>query len=285
MKKAIFICNLTDIMAEPWHKAGYECWLFDAQHPEGCHRGDDGIYRVGCWLNTPEDIFRHTGRDNIAFVMGFPECTHLTVTGARWFESKREKNPLFQEKAMELVYLCRDVGEAAGCPWALENPVSVISSFWRPSDFLINPYEYGAYLPEDDEHPLYPKYIKPRDAYTKKTCLWVGGGFKLPEKKPVGPDGTTLVHGRHPDPKLAHTLLYPEGEDRAGEPMYDERGYPDWNYSLQHSKLGGKDTFTKNVRSATPRGFALAVFMVHNGLCREHVEGIRSRNLLELLGK
>ena len=32
------------------------------------------------------------------------------------------------------------------------------------------------------------------------------------------------------------------------------------DYSDQHKKLGGKSLKTKNIRSATPRGFALAVF-------------------------
>lgn len=283
MKKAIFLCNLTDIMSDPWRKAGYECWLFDAQHPEGCHQGEDGVYRVGGWLNTVEDVFRHTGRENIAFVIGFPDCTDLTNAGTRWYESKAEKDPLFQEKAMQLVYLCRDVGEQAGCPWALENPIGVIPKFWRYYDHVFNPFEYGGYLPENDEHPLYPKYILPRDAYTKKTCLWVGGGFKLPQKMPVGPDSTLLVNGRHPVGNDAHSILYPEGFDREGEPMYDWHGYPIWGNSLQYSKLGGKDLFTKNVRSATPRGFAKAVFMVHNDMCPEHHNGIRSRNLLDLI--
>lgn len=63
--------------------------------------------------------------------------------------------------------------------------------------------------------------IAPRDAYPKKTCLWTGNGFNMPYWLPV--------------------------------PV--EEGY-----SRQHKKLGGKSMCTKNIRSATPRGFALAVF-------------------------
>lgn len=282
MKKAIFICDKTGIMAEPWNKAGYECWLFDAQHPDGANKGEDGIWRVGGWLTTPDDVIRHTGKEDVAFVMSFPDCTHLTVTGSRWFEAKREKDPLFQEKAMELVYLCRDVGESIGCPWALENPVGVISTFWRPSDHIFNPYDYGGYLPEDDVHPLYPKHILPRDAYCKKTCLWWGNGFKMPERRPVGPDGTTLVKGKHPDLNLAVTLVYPDDSPSKGKRMYDDEGRPVWGYSEQHSKLGGKDLLTKNIRSATPRGFAKAMFMVMHGECEEYSKGPRSKSLWAL---
>jgi hypothetical protein len=156
-----------------------------------------------------------------SFVFGFPECTDLAVSGAAHFEKKRAVDPDFQSKAISLVMLTKILGEYYGCPWALENPVSVISTKWRKPDYKFDPYEYGGYLPKDDEHPVYPSYIKPRDAYPKKTCIWSGNGFVMPDKKPV----------------------------------FVERGYSD-----QHNKLGGKSLKTKNIRSATPRGFANAVF-------------------------
>ncbi len=104
----------------------------------------------------------------------------------------------------------------------IENPVSVLSSLWRKPDHYFNPFEYGGYLPEDDQHPLWPDHIAPRDSYTKLTSLWVGGTFVMPEKRQVEP-------------------LSPGA-------------------SQQYSKLGGKSQKTKNIRSATPRGFAKAVF-------------------------
>ena len=159
--------------------------------------------------------------DDVSFVFGFPECTDLAVSGAAHFASKRASNPFFQDEAMVLVRLVESLGAAFDCPWALENPVSVISTKWRKPDFKFHPYEFGGYLPENDAHPKYPEYIKPRDAYPKKTCIWHGGGFIEPIKKPV----------------------------------YVVPGYSD-----QHKKLGGKSIKTKNIRSATPRGFALAVF-------------------------
>lgn len=122
---------------------------------------------------------------------------------------------------MELVYSVKRLGEILDCRWALENPVSVISSKWRKPDFTFNPFEFGGYLQLDDKHPDYPEYIMPRDAYPKKTCIWHGNGFNEPKKNPV--------------------------EVQPG-------------YSLQHKKLGGKSLKTKNIRSATPRGFALAVY-------------------------
>ena len=46
--------------------------------------------------------------------------------------------------------------------------------------------------------------------------------------------------------------------------FYDADGAPIWGYSDQHNKLGGKSLKTKNIRSATPRGFAQAVFEANN---------------------
>lgn len=229
MKKAIFLFDYTGIMAKPWIDAGYECWCFDGQHPEGITRDGNHI-KVGMWFSNEvtgdysfddvDKIINMVG-DGVKFVFGFPECTHLAVSGSRHFARKRDENPFFQDEAMVLVHLTRLVGEELNVPWALENPVSVISSKWRKPDFTFHPWEYGGYLPENDEHPAYPKYIKPRDAYPKKTCIWSGNGFVMPEKSPV---------------EVA----------------------PGW--SDQQKKLGGKSLKTKNIRSATPRGFARAVF-------------------------
>lgn len=217
---AIFLCDLSGSMAKPWRDAGYECWLFDAQHPEGVTE-KDGMYHVGGWLKTTEDVWKHVDKSKVYFVFGFPECTDLAVSGARHFADKTWRNPNFQDDAMKLVYLCRDVGVESGARWGFENPVSVISTKWKQPNFKFQPYEYGGYLPIDDVHPIYPEYFPPQDAYPKLTCIWSGNGMVEPVRKPV-----------HVSP----------------------------GYSALFHKLGGKSKRTKNIRSSTPRGFAQAVF-------------------------
>jgi hypothetical protein len=107
-------------------------------------------------------------------------------------------------------------------PYFIENPVSVLATKWRKPNYTFHPYLYGGYIPqEESEHPEWPQYIAPRDAYPKKTCLWTGNSFVMPDFKPV-----TVEDG----------------------------------YARQHLKLGGKSMKTKNIRSATPRGFARAVY-------------------------
>lgn len=229
MKKAIFLYDYTGLMAQPWLDAGYECWLFDGQHEAGMHR-EGNLVKVGMWfdaglINEHAKYISSVVGDNVSMVFGFPECTHLAVSGAAHFAKKLADNPRIQIDAAKLAMLVEKVGDECGSSWAAENPVSVLSTLWRKPNFTFHPWEFGGYLPEEDIHPIYPDYIKPRDAYPKKTCIWCGGGFAEPVRIPVSV----------------------------------EPGYSD-----QHKKLGGKSLKTKNIRSATPRGFAKAVFLANS---------------------
>lgn len=160
------------------------------------------------------------------FVSAFPPCTDLAVSGSRHFDAKMRANPYYLGEALNLFEAAQEIIEGIGCMGFLENPVSVASTIWRPQDFTFNPFDYGGYLPEDDVHPEYPDYIAPRDAYPKLTCIWAVNGYTLPPKKPV---------------------------------------YCPLGISTQTSQLGGKSLKTKNIRSATPRGFAYANFLWHSG--------------------
>ena len=59
--------------------------------------------------------------DGWDLMIAHPPCTHLAVSGARWFKDKREE----QEEALDFVRLLLD---APIKHIALENPVSIISS-------------------------------------------------------------------------------------------------------------------------------------------------------------
>ena len=229
MKKAIFLYDYTGVMAQPWLEAGYECYLFDGQHKAGVHK-EGNLVKVGVMFdayNTTRDLKTITDivGEGVEFVFGFPECTDMAVSGAAHFKKKESVNPAYQAEAVELARLVSYVGNHYQCPWGLENPVSVLSTIWKKPCFYFHPYEFGGYLPEDDVHPLYPDYIKPRDAYPKKTGIYTGNGFKTPCKRLVECD---------------------KGD------------------SEQYKRLGGKSLKTKNIRSATPRGFAQAVFKANS---------------------
>jgi hypothetical protein len=159
---------------------------------------------------------------DVVFGMAFPVCTDLAVSGAAHFARKERENPGFQIRAANHARWCASLFEALEIPYFIENPVSRLSTLWRKPNYSFHPYEYGGYIHDSEaEHPKWPDHIAPRDAYPKKTCLWTGGGFRMPWTDPVEPE---------------------EGHSR------------------QHLKLGGKSMKTKNIRSATPRGFARAVY-------------------------
>jgi hypothetical protein len=228
--QVISLYDYTGVAVTPWANAGYECFCYDIQHPE---EGRTELTEFGGVIhyqrldlhdyNFIGELVEKHG-EKAAFMFAFPVCTDLAVSGAAHFKRKAEKNPHFQTQAASHAVACSMLGEALGIPYIIENPVSVLSTLWRKPDFSFQPFEYGGYIaPTEAEHPLYPDYIAPRDAYSKKTCLWTGGGFRMPKAQPV------------------------ECES--------------FGSSAQHRKLGGKSMKTKNIRSATPRGFANAVFM------------------------
>lgn len=221
-QKALFLFEHTGLAAMPFTAAGWETYAVDL-----LNEGNNSF--VSHYIKT--DILAEEAQladlaCECMFVFGMPPCTDLTVAGARHFAGKKRKNPQFQNEAVHLVRATERIGERAEIDWWVENPIGVIPSFWRKYDYIISPHEYGGYLPENDKHPLWPKYITPRDAYTKQTCIWVKPGIKLPPKKHVRPEHLGYAVNR------------------------------------QTAFLGGKSQKTKTIRSASPRGFftALAEF-------------------------
>ena len=226
MNQAIIsLFDYTGVMVEPWIKMGNQCFIFDIQHPdisieEQLSQGANPVKISGdysAWKEIIQDIRKQY---NIKMVFSFPPCTDLAVSGAAHFAKKLEADPQYLDKAMLMVYAGKEIAHMLNRPFMIENPVSVISTTWRKPNHTFHPYEYGGYLDTDDIAPY--ELIPARDRYTKKTCLWTGNGFLMPEKKPV-----ELPNG--------------------------------YKYSPQHLKLGGKSLKTKNIRSATPRGFSQAV--------------------------
>ena len=179
------------------------------------------------------EIFARHGINNVAFLSAFPPCTDLSSAGALWWKKKAGANPHFQTEAVNHLMECSLLARAFRCPFYIENPVGAVTRLWRKPDFRFDPYQYGGYLPEEDEHPRFPEIIPPRDAYKKRTCLWTGCGFRMPEPRPVEHENVVV---NRIDPTKGH------------------------NYAPWHMKTGGKSLRTKNIRSATPRGFAKAVY-------------------------
>jgi site-specific DNA-cytosine methylase len=89
--------------------------------------------------------------DDWDLMIAHPPCTHLAVSGARYFAAKRADGR--QQAALDFV---RALLDAPIPRIALENPVSIISSQIRKPDQIIQPWQFG--------HPE-----------SKSTCLWLKG--------------------------------------------------------------------------------------------------------------
>lgn len=163
MKKTVVsLFDYTGIAVEPWRDAGYRCIIVDIQHPPGSPDTSGGIRRIHADLSKPWEFPGYT--TDIAFVFAFPPCDHLAVSGARWFQGKGLRS---LAQSIHLFATAAEFCEASGAPYLIENPVSTISSYWQKPDYTFHPYQFTGFCTDDN--------------YTKKTCLWTGGGFVMPE--------------------------------------------------------------------------------------------------------
>lgn len=169
MRAMVSLCDQTGNMARPWAAAGYECWCVDIEHSIRRDRDE----RVGCgvihfvWGDVrswcpPAGL-------GIAFVAAFPPCTHLSGSGARdW----KKKGHFLLTDALELWGACQMAASWSGAPYMIENPVGALSRHMRAPDEKFDPFEYAGYLDDPEaENTL------------KRTCLWTGGGFVMPERR------------------------------------------------------------------------------------------------------
>ena len=195
------LCDRTGQMVLPWMAAGYRAITVDLK--DAPHNHDPRRHH---YVRDVRDLWgRECDPKNLVAVFAFPPCTHVAVSGAKHFKVKGLPKLI---EALEILNACKEICEASRAPYMIENPVSVFSSYWRKPDHIFNPYDYTAF--ELGDH------------YTKKTCLWTGGGFVMP--KPC------------PDASLAN--IKPDDRIHKAAPSAD-RG---------------------DIRSVTPMGFARAVF-------------------------
>lgn len=175
---AIFLYSRTGIAAEPWARAGIDCYCVDIAHSIRQPRRVGQINFVWGDART----WRPPERRRIVFVGAFPPCTHVAVSGARDFE---DKGGALLRDSLDTFESARTICAWSGAPYFVENPVGVLASLphvGRPHYFF-HPFEFAGYSPDPSA-----------DAYTKKTCLWTGNGFRMPDKKPVDPiDGSKII--------------------------------------------------------------------------------------------
>lgn len=154
--ECIFLFDTTGVMARPWADAGYECFCFDLQNDGTI----DGRIHYVRWDALIDDL---PVFDDAAFIACWPPCTHLAVSGARWFKGKGLRA---LSLSIELFAIAAEFCDRHNVPYMIENPMSTISTYWRKPDHKFHPCHYNL--------------LAPQDSYTKETWLWVGGGFVMP---------------------------------------------------------------------------------------------------------
>ena len=145
-------CEFSGVVREAFRKLGHDAWSCDLLHAEdnSPYHYQDDVLEI---IKKPWDL-----------AIFHPPCTHLAVSGARWFKDKLKEQQealTFTKKLM----MC-DIDF-----WALENPVSIISTKICKPDQTIQPWQFG-------------------HGEVKRTCLWLKNLPLL--------TSTNIVEGREP---------------------------------------------------------------------------------------
>lgn len=147
--KVLIACEFSGIVRDAFAELGHDAWSCDLlpSEKQGNHIQGDVLN----YLNKDWDM-----------MIAHPPCTHLAVSGARWFKEKQQE----QVKALEFV---RQLMNAPINKICIENPISIISTKIKKPSQIIQPWQFG-------------------HGETKSTCLWLKN---LPLLVP-----TNIVSGR-----------------------------------------------------------------------------------------
>ena len=136
--RVLVACEFSGIVRDAFTAKGHEamsCDLLPTEKPGPHYQGD--IMDI---LHEDWDM-----------IIAFPPCTHLAVSGSKYFAQKIADGRQQQGIDFFMAFVnapCRKI--------AIENPIGIMSSKYRKPDQIIQPYEFG--------HPE-----------SKKTCLWLKG--------------------------------------------------------------------------------------------------------------
>lgn len=186
--RVLVACEYSGRVRRAFRSHGHEAWscdLLPAEDGSKWHMQDDVLTRL-------DDI------DGWDLMVAHPPCTHLAVSGSRWFKDKEKE----QAEALEFVRLLM---AAPIEKIAIENPVSVISSRIRKPDQIIQPWQFG-------------------HGEMKTTCLWLKN---LPKLIPTHKEGGDMFTDEAPEEREQRVWKMPPGPNRWKERSRTYQGIAD----------------------------------------------------------
>lgn len=151
--KILVACEFSGTVRDAFRKLGHDAWSCDLLETES---NEKKFHMVGDVMQ-----FLDHGWD---FMIAHPPCTHLAVSGSKWFQEKIKDGR--QQQGIDFFMALVNAPIPKIC---VENPVSIMSTKYRKPDQIIQPWQFG-------------------HGETKATCLWLKG---LPKLVP-----TNIVEGR-----------------------------------------------------------------------------------------
>lgn len=173
--KVLVACEFSGVVRDAFSSNGHEAWSCDILDSE-----TEGNHIKGDVLDVLDN-----GWD---LMIAHPPCTHLAVSGARWFKDKQDE----QKEAIDFFMKLANAPIDKIC---IENPVCIMSSRWRKPDQTIQPWMFG-------------------HGEVKRTCFWLKNLPKL--------NATNVVEGRE-----ARVHLMPESKKRWKERSRTYQGIAD----------------------------------------------------------
>lgn len=159
--KVLVACEESQAVTKEFRRLGHEAYSCDIIECSGGHpewhilQSVTPLLNGNCFFKTMDGkVHEVPGRWDM--IIGFPPCTYLCVSGSRWFDVVKygyDAQKRWNDRCIAICFFLSIIN--ADCDRiAVENPVGVMSTYYRKPDQIIHPWQFG--------HPE-----------QKKTCLWL----------------------------------------------------------------------------------------------------------------
>lgn len=164
--KVLVACEESQAVTKEFRALGHEAYSCDILECSGgrpdWHIKEDVLPLLDgdCTFKTCDGV-RHSINGEWDMIIGFPPCTFLTVTGNRWFNRDKygaKADERMRERIKAIAFFLA-IWSAKCQKVVIENPIGVMSSYFRKPDQIIHPYYFSE--KENDEN-----------CERKSTCLW-----------------------------------------------------------------------------------------------------------------